>query len=249
MSGHNKWSTIKHKKGKADAARGKLFTKLIKELTIAARIGGGDAGGNPRLRSAIDAARAANMPSDNIARAIKKGTGELEGVSYEEVSYEGFGPGGVAVLVDCLTDNKNRSVSEIRHIFSKNAGNLATTGAVSRLFEMRGRVLLGPGELDEERIIEMVVESGADDYELVDDEVGIFCQPSALYPVRDALAKIDGVEIRNASVVRIPMTTVRLEGKQAEQMVRLMEALEDSDDVKNVWANFDIDESVLEALS
>jgi YebC/PmpR family DNA-binding regulatory protein len=248
MSGHSKWSTIKHKKGAADAKRGKIFTKLIKEITIAARMGGGDANGNPRLRSAVIAARSANMPGDNIDRAIKKGTGELEGVTYEEVSYEGYGPGGVAVLVETLTDNKNRTVSEIRHAFSKYNGNMGETGCVSWMFSTMGVITLPKEGVEEDALMEKALEIGADDVKDEGDLFEVRCAPSAVESLAEDLRK-GGFPVETAEVQKIPSTTVKLEGREAEVMVRLMGILEDHDDVQHVWANFDIDDSILEQLS
>lgn len=247
MSGHSKWATIKHKKGKADAARGRLFTKLIKEITIAARLGGGDPDGNPRLRQAILSAKAQNMPSDNIERAIKKGTGELEGVSYEEVTYEGYAPGGVAIIVDCMTDNKNRCVSEIRRIFTKHGGNMASQGAVAWIFEMKGVIELEAEGKSLDEMMEVALEVGADD---VTGEEGVFefsTTPGDLVDVAEKLKGM-GFAISSAKVAKVPKNTVKVSGKEAEQTLRLVEALEDNDDVQNVFANFDIDSEELEGL-
>lgn len=247
MSGHSKWASIKHKKGKLDAKRGQIFTKLIREITIAARMGGGDPDMNPRLRVAIAAAKAQNMPADNIERAIKRGTGELEGVAYEEVTYEGYGPGGVAVLVECQTDNKNRAVAEIRRIFSKCGGNLASAGAVSWNFDTKGLI---EGELSgksEDDLLEAALEAGADDASVDEGFFTVTTEPSTLLQVSEVIRK-KGFNISSAKIAKIPKTTVKLTGKEAEQMLRLMESLEDADDTQNVWANFDIDEKEMESL-
>ncbi len=253
MSGHNKWSTIKHKKGKEDAKRGKVFTKLIREITTAAREGGGDADGNPRLRTALAAAKQANMPADNITRAIKKGTGEIEGVSYEESSYEGYGPGGTAVIVDTLTDNKNRTVAEIRHIFAKNNGNMGETNCVSWMFDRKGLVAVertneAGEEIHEDEIMMAALDAGAEDVKTEGEAFEIYTELPQLWTVRSALEQA-GFTITEAKLAKVPQNTVRLEGKQAEQILRLIDALEDSDDVQTVWANCDIDDSVLEQLT
>ena len=248
MSGHSKWSTIKHKKGAADAKRGKIFTKLIKEITVAARMGGGDPEGNPRLRTAIAAARAENMPKDNIERGIKKGTGELEGVSYEEASYEGYGPGGSAVLVDCLTDNKNRSVADIKHLFERHGGNLGEPGCVAWIFEQRGLIVLEKEQVDEEQLIDLALEAGAEDVKEEETEFEVVTAPSDFEVVKKA---IDDAQLTYtmAEVTKIPKNTVKVEGKKAQQMINLMQALEDHDDVSHVYANFDIADDVMEAMS
>ncbi len=248
MSGHSKWSTIKHKKGAADARRGKIFTKLIKEITIAARMGGGDPNGNPRLRSAVTAAKAENMPKDNIERAIKKGTGELPGVSYEETTYEGYGPGGVAVLVEILTDNRKRTVADIRHIFSKNAGNLGETGCVSWMFEKRGMVVFDKSKADEEKVMNTALEAGAADVRETEKEFEVITEPGDFEAVKKKLEDA-GLQPLYAEVTMVPQSTIRLTGKEAQQMVRLMESLEDSDDVQHVYANFDISDAEMEQLS
>lgn len=248
MSGHSKWSTIKHKKGAADAKRGKVFTKLIKEITTAARLGGGDPDGNPRLRKAIDAAKAANMPSDNMDRAVKKGTGELEGVVYEEVTYEGYGPEGVAVFVECMTDNRNRTVADIRHLFTKYNGNLGQDGCVGYLFDKVGLVVIDKAQIDEDRLMELALEAGADDIR----EEGEFFEVQTTQEAFDDVVKaIDGAGIstENAEITRLPQTTVRLEGKSAQTMLKLYTLLDDHDDVQNVYANFDIDNDVMENFS
>ena len=246
MSGHNKWSTIKHKKGKADAKRGKIFTKIIREMTVSAREGGGDADTNPRLRAAVAAAKAANMPADNIKRAIQRGTGELPGVTYEQVNYEGYGPGGVAVMVETLTDNRNRTTPEIRHLFSRHGGNLGETGCVGWLFTRKGLVLVPRSSgIDEDDLMERALEAGAEDLDTSDDEYfRLATAPDELHMVKDEL-EAAGVEVEAAEFDMEPSTTQQLEGKQAQQMIRLMEAFEDHDDVQNVWANFDIDDEAL----
>ena len=248
MSGHSKWSTIKRKKGKEDAKRGNLFTKFIKEITVAAKEGGGDADSNPRLRAAVSAARSANMPHDNIERAIKKGTGELPGVSYEDVSYEGYGPGGVAIYIECLTDNKNRTVSEVRYILSKGGGRMADVGSVSWLFEKRGLIAIDEENVDdEERLMDVAISAGAED--MTNDE-GVFelvSAPERLADIQEALAGA-GFEIRSAELAMMPKTTVKVEGKDAIQMLRLMERLEESDEIQNVFANFDIDAKIMEEV-
>lgn len=248
MSGHSKWSSIKHKKGKADAARGKIFTKLIKELTVAARYGGGDPDGNPRLRTAIQAAKAANMPAANIERAIKKGTGELPGVSYEEVKYEGYGPGGVAVLVEALTDNKNRAVSDIRHIFSLHGGNLGEVGCVGWMFERKGIIQVDKGKVDEEELMMTVLDAGALDMTSEEDYFEIVTPFNKFEAVKGALEQ-KKIPYSEAELTMIPQTTIKLEGKQAEQMLKLTEALEDHDDVQKVYANFDIATEIMEKMS
>ena len=247
MSGHSKWSTIKRKKGVADAKRGKLFTKLIKEISVAARLGGGDPEGNPRLRVAIAAAKAENMPKENIERAIKKGTGELEDVHYEELMYEGYGPGGVAIMVEVLTDNKNRTISDIRNSFSKHNGNLGESGCVSWMFTLRGLILFDQGKVDEERLIEVVLDAGGEDVREREREFEVITDPGQFEDVKRA-AQEAGLEYSFAEVTMIPQNTVRLLGKEAEQMLRLMERLEDSDDIQRVYANFDIPDEVMERL-
>lgn len=249
MSGHSKWSTIKHKKARSDAKRGKVFTKIIREITVAARSGGGDIESNPRLRAAVAAAKAANMPADNMQRAIQRGTGELPGVSYEEVRFEGYGPGGVAVMLECLTDNRNRTVPEIRHLFSKHGGNLGENGSVAWLFTCKGLILVPRSDdVDEDWLMEKALEAGAEDLDTEDQEYfRIFSAPEELHQVKESLESA-GVVVEGAQFDMEPSTSVELEGKKAQQMIRLMEAFDDQDDVQNVWANFDIDESILEAL-
>jgi YebC/PmpR family DNA-binding regulatory protein len=240
MSGHNKWSSIKHKKAAADAKRGKIFTKLIKEITIAARNGGGDTDSNARLRTAIRNAKAANMPIDNITRAIKKGTGELEGVSYDELTYEGYGPGGVAVMIDILTDNKNRTVAEIRKIFSKSGGNMGESGSVNWMFERKGQIIVNKENVSEEQLMEIALDAGAED--VVDSEPvwEIITEATELYNVTEALDKAN-IKVEESKLSRIPQNTIKVEGKVAEQVLRLVETLEEHDDVQDVYANYDID--------
>jgi len=247
MSGHSKWSTIKHKKGAADAKRGKIFTKLIKEITVAARMGGGDVDANPRLRTAIQAAKSENMPKDNIERAIKKGTGELEGVNYEEMSYEGYGPGGAAVLVESLTDNKNRTVAEVRHIFSKLGGSLGENGCVAWMFDLKGYMAVTRDLVDEDQLMEAALEAGAED---VREDEGVFeviTAPADFEAVKTALETAK-IPFTVAEVTMLPQNTTNLAGKEAEQMVRLMEMLEDCDDVQKVYTNADIPEEVIAGL-
>ena len=242
MSGHSKWATIKHKKGAADAKRGKIFTRLIKEITIAAKSGGGDPDGNPRLRTAILAAKAENMPADNIKRAVQRGTGELEGLSYDEITYEGYGPGGVAIIVDVLTDNKNRAVSEIRHAFSKNGGNLGAEGAVSWMFSKKGVFSIEKDAADEDKLMEIVLESGAEDLNDEGEYWEILSDPKDFEAVSDAL-KAAKIKTETAEVTKIASTYTRLEGSQANAMMRLLETIEDLDDTQNVYSNFDFDEA------
>ncbi|HDJ28289.1 MAG TPA: YebC/PmpR family DNA-binding transcriptional regulator [Proteobacteria bacterium] len=249
MSGHNKWSSIKHRKGAVDAKRGKIFTKLIKEITVAARDGGGDADTNPRLRTAIAAAKAVNMPKDNIERSIKRGTGELEGVSYEELVYEGYGPGGVAVMVDILTDNRNRTAADIRHIFNKGNGNLGENGCVAWMFDTKGLIVFEKENIGEEELFDLALEAGADDVEEIteDGTFEVITTTENFEAVKQAFDEKGWVYV-SAEVTKIPQNTIKLEGKAAEQMLRLMEKLEDSDDVQNVYANFDIDMELIEKL-
>ena len=246
MSGHSKWHTIKHKKGAADAKRGKVFTRIIKELTVAARGGGGDPEMNPRLRTIIADAKANNMPRENIERAIRRGTGEEPGVTYEEVTYEGYGPGGVALLIETLTDNKNRTVGEIRHLLGKHAGNLAAENSVAWMFSRKGQIFVEKGNVDEDKLLSAALDAGADD--MNDDESGweIVCAPESFEAVRDAVKAL-GVEPASAAVAMVPQNYVKLVGKEAQQMLRLMEAIEDHDDVQHVWANFDVEEKEIEA--
>jgi YebC/PmpR family DNA-binding regulatory protein len=246
MSGHNKWSTIKHKKGAADAKRGKVFTKIIKEISVAAKLGGGDPAANPRLRTAIDKAKGENMPKDNIERAIKKGTGGMEGVNYEETTYEGYGPGGVAVLVEVMTDNRNRTVSDVRSIFTKCNGNLGETGCVSWIFDKKGLIIY-PRTVEFEKLFDAALEAGADDVSEQDEQFEVITDPSAFIEVRDALTAA-GFKFDSAEVTMIPQTMVKLEGKQAESMLKMIDRLEDNDDVQNVYANFDISTEEMEKL-
>jgi YebC/PmpR family DNA-binding regulatory protein len=242
MSGHSKWATIKHKKGATDAKRGKIFTRLIKEITIAAKSGGGDPDGNPRLRGAIAAAKAENMPADNIKRAIQRGTGELEGVSYEEITYEGYGPGGVALIIDVLTDNKNRAVSEVRHAFSKNGGNLGAEGAVAWMFSKKGVISIAKDAAGEDKLMEIVLESGAEDLNDEGETWEILCDPKDFEAVTEAL-KAAKIPTERAEVTKIASTYTKLEGSQATAMMRLLETIEDLDDTQNVYSNFDFDEA------
>lgn len=248
MSGHNKWSTIKHKKGAADAKRGKMFSKLIKEISIAARMGGGDADGNPRLRTAVNAARTANMPKENIDRAIKRGTGEIEGVTYEEVTYEGYGPGGVAVLVEVLTDNRNRTVAEVRHIFDKYSGNLGESGCVAWMFDKKGVVVVLAEGLTEDEVMELALDAGAQDVKSEGRAFEITAEPADFEAVRKAVED-KGWKVEFAEISMIPQNTVKLEGKRAEQMLKMMDALDDNDDMQKVFANFDISEEEMMRIS
>jgi len=245
MSGHSKWATIKHKKGALDAKRGKLFTKLIREMTIAARIGGGDTGSNPRLRTAVDKAKAANMPADNITRAIKKGTGELEGTTYEELQLEGYGPGGVAILVEGTTDNRNRSVSEIRHIFTKHGGNLGGAGSVAYLFKPKGVISIAADKTTEDKLMEIALEAGADDILAEPQGFTVYTSQNDLEAVRAAIQKA-GIEPDEAEVKKLAENNITLEGAKAQQLLKLVEALDDNDDVQNVWDNSDISEKEME---
>jgi YebC/PmpR family DNA-binding regulatory protein len=242
MSGHSKWHTIKHKKGALDAKRGKLFTKLIKEITVAARTGGGDVDANARLRKAVSDAKAGNMPNDTIDRAIKRGTGELEGVSYEEITYEGYGPGGVALMVESVTDNRNRTVAEIRHMFSKNGGNLGEAGSVGWMFDKKGYIVVDKSTKSEDELFEIVTDAGAEDLRDDEDNFEIITSPDSFHSVLAAV-KSAGIEPEVAEVEMIPQTYIKLGGPEARQMLKLMEVLEDHDDVQKVSANFDIDEA------
>ncbi len=248
MSGHSKWNSIRHKKAAVDAKRGKIFTKLIKEVTVSARLGGGDVDANPRLRTAVQAAKHANMPRDNIHRAIMKGTGELPGVSYESVTYEGYGPSGVAVFVECLTDNKNRTVADIRHIFSKHGGNLGETGSVNWMFSRKGYISIPKDAASEDALLEIVLEAGAEDLQSEDDSYEVYTSFEQFEAVRQALEAAQ-VEPTVSELTMVPDTEVNLEGKVAARMLKLMEMLEDHDDVHHVYANFDIDEAEMEALA
>ncbi|MBI3050550.1 MAG: YebC/PmpR family DNA-binding transcriptional regulator [Acidobacteria bacterium] len=246
MSGHSKWHTIKHKKGAADAKRGKIFTRLIKELTVAARSGGGDPDSNPRLRTIIAEAKANNMPRENIERAIRRGTGEEPGVQYEEVTYEGYGPGGVALLIQTLTDNKKRTVGEIRHLLDKHAGNLAAENSVAWMFSRKGEVIGEKGKVDEDELLSAALDAGADDMNDDGSAWQIVCAPEQFEAVRDAIKAL-GVEPASAQIAMIPQNYVKLVGKEAQQMLKLMEAIEEHDDVQHVWANFDVEEKEIEA--
>ena len=246
MSGHSKWHTIKHKKGAADAKRGKVFTRIIKELSVAARSGGGDPGSNPRLRTIIAEAKANNMPRENIERAIRRGTGEEPGVSYEEITYEGYGPGGVALMIEVLTDNKNRTVGEIRHMLGKHNGNLAAENSVAWMFSRKGQILVEKEKVDEEKLLSTVLEAGADDMNDDDSTWEIMTSPEAFEGVRDAVKAL-GVEPASAEIAMVPQNYVKLTGNEAKQMLKLYEAVDDHDDVQHVWANFDIEEKEIEA--
>ncbi|HYU80264.1 MAG TPA: YebC/PmpR family DNA-binding transcriptional regulator [Vicinamibacterales bacterium] len=246
MSGHSKWHTIKHKKGAADAKRGKVFTRIIKELTVAARNGGGDPGSNPRLRTVIADAKSVNMPADNIKKAIQRGTGELPGVTYEEITYEGYGPGGAALIIETMTDNKNRTVGEIRHLLEKHNGNLASSNSVAWMFSKKGYVVVEKKAADEEKLLSVALDAGADDLADDGDTWEITSSPSSFESVRDAVKAL-GVEPATAQVAMIPQNYVKLEGREASQMIKLMEILEEHDDVQHVWSNFDISEKEIEA--
>jgi len=248
MSGHSKWSTIKRKKGKADAARGKVFSKLIKEITISAREGGGDPEANSRLRTAIATAKAANMPAQNIDKAIKRGTGELPGVSIEEISYEGYGPGGVAMLVDCVTDNRNRTTADLRRAFSKHGGNMGSAGCVAWIFSPKGVILVDRSRADEDTILSIALDAGAEDVRTDQNTYEILTELSSFEGVKKALES-KGIGYSSAERTKVPQTTVKLSGKQAEQMLKLMESIEELDDVQDVYANFDIPEEVMVSLA
>jgi YebC/PmpR family DNA-binding regulatory protein len=246
MSGHSKWHSIKHKKGALDAKRGKLFTKLIKELTIAARTGGsGDPNQNPRLRKAVNDSKAANMPNDTIDRAIKRGTGELEGANYEEITYEGYGPGGVAVMVSATTDNRNRTVSELRHLFSKNSGNLGESGSVAWMFNKKGQIIIDAASKSEDEMMEIALEAGAEDMRNDGESYEVLTAPEDFHSVLDAI-KSKGVEPISSEIAMIPQNTIKLDGGQATQMLKLYDALDDQEDVQSVYANFEIDDAVLQ---
>jgi YebC/PmpR family DNA-binding regulatory protein len=247
MSGHSKWSSIKHKKGAADAKRGKIFTKLIREITVAARFGGGDPNGNPRLRAAIAAAKAENMPKENIERGIKKGTGEIEGVSYEEASYEGYGPGGVAVLVDCLTDNKNRTVADVKHLFERYGGSLGEPGCVAYVFEKKGLIVIEKDKVEEDQLLDLALEAGAEDVKEEEAEFEVITNVSDFESVKKAIDDA-GLPYTLAEITMIPKNTVEVEGKKAQQILNLMQGLEDIDDVSHVYVNFDMPDEVMEAL-
>jgi YebC/PmpR family DNA-binding regulatory protein len=249
MSGHSKWHSIKHKKGAIDAKRGRMFTKIIKEITIAARIGGGDPDGNPRLRKAVSDAKVLNMPADNIKRAIMKGTGELEGGQLEELTYEGYGPSGVAMIVEVVTDNRNRTVSEIRHVFSKNGGNMSEAGSVSWMFKKKGYIVIEKSKADEDTLMTLAIDAGADDFSSEESNYEIYTSPESFDSVLSAL-KAKSIDTMSAEISMIPENYIKVEGKSAQQVVKLMEALDDHDDVQHVYGNFDIAESELaEAVS
>jgi YebC/PmpR family DNA-binding regulatory protein len=247
MSGHSKWATIKHKKAATDAKRGRVFTKLIREITIAARVGGGDAIANPRLRTAVAAAKNENMPNENIERAIQRGTGQLEGEQYEEVMFEGYGPGGVGMLVHVVTSNRNRVVSEIRHVMGKNGGNLAEAGAVGWMFHRKGDIAVPKEQANEDKLLSIVLDAGAEDLRDDGSAWEVITPPEAFEAVRDALTKA-GIKPSSATVGMVPQNYVKLTGAQAQQMIRLVEALEEHDDVQQVFANFDIDEKEIQAV-
>ena len=248
MSGHSKWATIKHKKGAADAKRGKLFTKLIKEIAVAARIGGGDPDSNARLRTAIADAKAVNMPADNIKRAIQRGTGELPGVQYEEIVYEGYGPSGVALIMEIATDNRNRTLAELRHILSKHGGNLGETGCVTWIFSKRGYLVVEKAKASEDALLELVTDAGADDMREDGDNWEIFCPVESFQHVVDALNKA-GITPSVAELSMVPQTQVKVSGKPADQVLRLMDELDDHEDVQHVYANFDIEDAELQSLA
>ncbi|HNR68327.1 MAG TPA: YebC/PmpR family DNA-binding transcriptional regulator [bacterium] len=247
MSGHSKWSTIKRKKEKTDAARGRVFTRLIKEITIAARNGGGDEESNPRLRTAVLAAKAANMPATNIDRAVKRGTGELPGVVYEEIVYEGYGPGGAALYIETLTDNKNRTVAEMRHMLSRYGGSLGESGSVAWMFNKKGIITVPAAGISEDNLMEATLEAGVDDIQMDNDYFTLTCAPNDLEAVKSALEE-KNIEYDSAEVAMQPNSTIKLEGKQAESMLKLMDVLEEHDDLQNVYSNFDIDDSLIEEL-
>ncbi len=247
MSGHSKWSTIKHKKGAADAKRGKIFTKVIKEITVAARIGGGDIDGNPRLRLAVQKAKEVNMPQDNVTRAIKKGTGELEGVQYEETSYEGYGPGGVAIFMEVMTDNKNRTVGELRATLGKNGGNMGENGCVAWIFEQKGLITVKTSEKGEEELLELAIDAGGDDMQTVDDYYEITTSVESFEPVRKAIEDA-GIKTQSSELTRIPQNTVNVEEKHCKSLLRLMDTLEDHDDIQKVYSNFEITDEIMATI-
>lgn len=248
MSGHSKWSSIKHKKAATDQKRGKIFTRFIRELTIAARAGGGDPESNSRLRHAIDGAKAVNMPSDNIKKAVQRGTGELEGINYEELSYEGYGPGGVAILAEAMTDNKNRTVSEVRYVFNKYNGNLGEQGCVSWMFTRKGMIIVSTSAIGEDELLEIVLENGAEDMKKEGDNYEISTSTEDFDKVHQAL-KAKNIAIESAEISKIPSTYIKLEGRQAEQMLKLYDKLEELEDIQNVWANFDIADEVIDQFN
>jgi YebC/PmpR family DNA-binding regulatory protein len=248
MSGHSKWATIKHKKGALDAKRGKIFTRLIKEITVAAKAGGGDVDSNPRLRTAVTAAKAENMPADNIKRAIQRGTGELPGALYEEITFEGYGPGGVALIVQVTTDNRNRTVSEIRHMFGKNGGNLGETGSVGWMFHKKGYIVVSKSAVKEDDLMALVLEAGGDDIRDDGENWEVMTEPAAFEAVLNAIKQAK-IETTMAEVSLIPQNYIKLEGNAANQMIRLLEAIEDHDDVQHVYSNFDVDQKQLEEVA
>lgn len=248
MSGHSKWANIKHRKAAVDAKRGKVFTKIIRELTVAAKHGGGEPESNPRLRTAISAAKNQNMPNDTIDRAIKRGTGEMGGEEFHEISYEGYGPGGSAVLVKTLTDNKNRTVSDIRRIFTKHGGSLGESGCVSWMFHMKGRIAFEKSKVDEDKVFEIALDAGADDVVTEESELVVITPPDAFEAVKSAIQEA-GLSFETAEITMIPQNSVKIEGREAESMIRLMEALEDIDDVQNVYSNFDVSEDLMLSLA
>lgn len=247
MSGHSKWATIKRAKGKADAARGKLFNRIIREVTIAARIGGADPESNPRLRSAISSARSANMPNKNVESAIQKGAGTLEGVNYEEIVFEGYGSGGVAVMIECMTDNRNRTVSEVRHVLTKYGGNLGTTNSVARMFKSTGLIRVAKDAMAEDQLMEVVLEAGAEDMELDGEEFEILTPPDSFENVKSAIEKFNITPV-SAELTKLPETTVPVQGENASRIMKMMEALDDLDDTQQVYANFDISEDEMEKM-
>lgn len=247
MAGHSKWANIKHRKASVDAKRGKVFTKLIRELTVAAKEGGPDADSNPRLRAAIQTAKGQNMPNDTIDRAVKRGSGDMDGVVYQEVFYEGYGPGGSAVYVKALTDNKNRTVAAVRSLFNKNGGNLGETGCVSWIFEMKGRITFKGESVTEDQLFEIAIDAGAEDVAAEDNDFVVITSTEEFENVKTALNDA-GLKYGEAEITMVPQSNIKIDGKEAERMIRLMEALEDSDDVQNVYANFDISEELLEAM-
>ncbi len=248
MSGHSKWHSIKHKKAATDSKRGRIFTRLLKEITVAARMGGGDLDSNSRLRTVVNTAKAANMPADNIKRAIQRGTGELPGVSYEEVTYEGYGPGGVAVYCDVVTDNKNRTVAEIRHLFSRYGGNMGESGSVAWMFQKKGYLVVEKASKTEDELMELVLEAGADDMRDDGENFEVFTAPESFYAVKEELEK-KALKLAASEIAMVPQNYIQLEGKSAQSMLKLMEALEEHEDVQHVWANFDISPAEMEAIN
>ncbi len=249
MAGHSKWANIQHKKAATDKKRAKVFTRVLKEVTVAARMGGGDPAGNPRLRQAIQEGKSNNVPMDNIERAIKKGTGELEGESYEEITYEGYGPGGVAVLVEVMTDNRNRTVGEIRHTFSRHGGNLGENGCVAWMFDRRGLFVLDPEGMDEERLMELALELELEDFSVEDDSFQLFSDVDQYMATAEALDERDDVKVTLKQLAMIPQNTVELDEEKAAQALKFIDAIEDNDDVQHVWANFDVSDEVLATLA